>query len=93
MFGTARQVCPSRSVLFATTGDLPCASCSAALPHHLALLHSGGLTLWFCCWMQVLRGPLYKLLVGLENGEFTELLNAFVSRHALAVRSMGVGSE
>jgi hypothetical protein len=43
--------------------------------------------------LQVLRGPLYQLLVGLENGEFTELVNAFVSRHAMAVRSMGVGSE
>jgi hypothetical protein len=46
-----------------------------------------------CCQPQVKYGPEFQTGVGLENGEFTELINAFLSERGSAVRSMSIGSE
>lgn len=44
-------------------------------------------------WCQVLYGPLYQLGVGLENGETTELVNAYFSKLAGSTRNMSIGSK
>jgi hypothetical protein len=38
-----------------------------------------------CCQPQVKYGPEFQTGVGLENGEFTELINAFLSQRGSAV--------
>jgi hypothetical protein len=45
------------------------------------------------CSNQVLFGPLYRTGLGLEDGEFTERINAFVSPWGFIVRRMCPGSE
>jgi hypothetical protein len=44
-------------------------------------------------WCRVLFGPLHQALVGLEAGETTELVNAYFSSLADAVRNMSDGSK